>query len=158
MKKDKTAKRLAEQHFFFKKSLNLEEQKILKSSKYANIINKKHVSTVDNIIESTAKGEEVSVEEIQPVKKHRSIHVGLDKEQLKDLIDDVELEFNLDLSNPSPFKFSKIDPVKLKDFIRKYANLYINDIDTLEHINNIINKEESNSTNVLYRLYNAAGV
>lgn len=158
MKKDKTAKHLAEQHFFFKKSLNLEEQKILKSSKYSNIINKKHVSTVDNIIESSVKGKEVSEEKIQPTKKHRNIHIGLDREQLKDLIDDIELEFNLDLSNPSPFKFRKINPVKLKDFIRKYANLYMNDMDTLEHVNNIINKEKLNSIDILYRLYNAVGV
>ena len=159
MKKDKSIKRLAEDHFFFKKVLNLKEEKALKASKYASLINKKYVSTFDNIMENVKEEKDLTTKvEQKPEKKYRSIHIGLNREELKDLIDDIELEFNLDLSNPSPFKFDKVDPIKLKDYIRKYSNLYIDDIDTLEHINKIINKEELNSIDILYRLYNAAGV
>lgn len=157
MKKDKTAKHLAEEHFFFKKPLTLEEEKILKNSKYSKLINKSYKKTVDSIIENVTEGKPLKTKESIPTQKRkRSIHIGLNKQELRDLIDDVEMEFNLDLSNPSPFKFDKVNPVKLKDYIRKYANLYVEDLDTLEHINSIINKEELDSIGILYRLYNAA--
>jgi|688.fasta_scaffold84604_3 hypothetical protein len=157
MKKDKTAKHLAEEHFFFKKPLTLEEEKILENSKYSRLINKSYKKTVDSIIENVTEGKPLKKEEIVPTKKRkRGIHIGLNKEELRELIDDVEIEFNLDLSNPSPFKFDKVDPVKLKDYIRKYANLYVDDLDTLEHINKIINSESLGSIDILYRLYNAA--
>lgn len=150
MKKDKTLKRLAEQHFFFGKTLNLKESNMLKNSKYSNILNE----NVKNILENT---EEAEAKE-KSARKRSPLRPGLDKKALMDLIDDVELEFNLDLSNPSPFKYKKIDTGKLKDFIRKYINTYFTDEDTLEHVSRIINREDLKGIGILYRLYSSAGV
>ncbi len=161
MKNRKYLKQLAEQHFFFGKKLTVEESALLKNSPYSKIV-KESRRTVDNIIEQVMKGEEYKEKEFTTPKKLktlRGIHVGLDRQAIKDLIDDVELEFDLDLTNPSPFKYHKVDPTKLKDFIRKTANMDINDGPTLDHINSIINREDLKSPlNILYRLYTAAGV
>ncbi len=161
MKNRKYLKQLAEQHFFFGKKLTVEESALLKNSPYSKIV-KENRRTVDNIIEQVMKGEEYKEKEFttpKKLKKLRGIHVGLDRQAIKDLIDDVELEFDLDLTNPSPFKYHKVDPTKLKDFIRKTANMDINDGPTLDHINSIINREDLKSPlNILYRLYTAAGV
>ena len=106
MKKDKKLKRLAENHFFFNSSLNIKEELFLKESKYHNII-KKGVKPILENSETSNEG-----------KHNRSLlHPGLDKKELMELIDDVELEFNLDLSNPNPFKYKKIDPLKLLPLI-----------------------------------------
>jgi hypothetical protein len=163
MKNRKYLKRLAEQHFFFGKKLTVEESFLLKNSPYSKLV-KENRRTVDNVIENVMKGEnykqeEDEIETPKKLKKLRGIHVGLDRQAIKDLIDDVELEFDLDLTNPSPFKYHKVDPIKLKDFIRKTANMDVNDVPTLDHINSIINREDLNSSlDVLYRLYTAAGV
>jgi hypothetical protein len=161
MKNRKYLKRLAEQHFFFGKKLTVEESALLKASPYSKLVNENR-RTVDNIIENVMKGEDYKEKEIETpnkLKKLRGIHIGLDRNAIKDLIDDVELEFDLDLTNPSPFKFHKVDPTKLKDFIRKYANMDIKDANTLAHINSIVNRDDITSPiNILYRLYSAAGV
>ena len=163
MKNRKYLKRLAEQHFFLGKKLTVEESYLLKNSPYSKLV-KENRRTVDNIIEHVMKGEEYKNEESEmeapkKLKKLRGIHVGLDRQAIKDLIDDVELEFDLDLTNPSPYKYHRIDPIKLRDFIRKTANLDINDSPTLDHINSIVNREDHNSPiEILYRLYTAAGV
>jgi len=86
MKKDKTAKHLAEEHFFFKKPLTLEEEKILENSKYSRLINKSYKKTVDSIIENVTEGKPLKKEEIVPTKKRkRGIHIGLNKEELREL-------------------------------------------------------------------------
>jgi hypothetical protein len=161
MKNRKYLKRLADQHFFFGKKLTVEESALLKASPYSKLVNENR-RTVDNIIENVMKGEDYKEKEIETpnkLKKLRGIHIGLDRNAIKDLIDDVELEFDLDLTNPSPFKFHKVDPTKLKDFIRKCANLDIKDANTLDHINSIVNRDDVTSPiKILYRLYSAAGV
>ena len=141
MKKDKTLKRLAEQHFFFGKTLNLKEAQKLGFTQ-ADIL----------------KNTEGSESKEKSSNKRSPLRPGLDKKELLDLIDDVELEFNLDLSNPSPFKYKKLDTGKLKDFIRKYINTYFTDEDTLEHVSRIINREDLKGIGILYRLYASAGV
>ena len=161
MKNRKYLKRLAEQHFFFGKKLTVEESALLKASPYSKLVNENR-RTVDNIIENVMKGEDYKEKEIETpnkLKKLRGIHIGLDRNAIKDLIDDVELEFDLDLTNPSPFKFHKVDPTKLKDFIRKCANLDIKDANTLDHINSIVNRDDVTSTiNIVYRVCSVDGV
>ena len=150
MKKNKTLKRLAEQHFFFGKTLNLKESMSLKNSIYSKVLNK----NLNVLAEST----EEHTSSQTSSKKRNVLRPGLNRNELLDLIDDVELQFNLDLSNPSPFKFREVNTIALKDFIRKYINTYFTDEDTLEHVAKIINRKDLKNVDILYRLYAAAGV
>lgn len=150
MRKDKTLKRLAEEHFFLGRALNFKESTLLQRSNYSNIV-KENVNSISESHDSDSESSETKK------RKHYS-HPGLNRKEIEDLIDDVELEFNLDLSNPSPFKYKKIDPTKLKDYIRKYISSYFQDEDTLNHVTKIINRDDLNGVGILYRLYSAAGV
>jgi hypothetical protein len=161
MKSDIQLKRLADRYFFSKASLTKQEKTLLENSKYSHIIEEDSDSKLDSLIKRVNGGESFNLENeySNPKKvKKSNAYSSLDKNELKNLVDGIDLEFHLDLSNPSPFKYNKVDVQKLKDFIRKSINLYMNCMFTTEYVNNIINNDSLESTEILGRLYNSAGV
>lgn len=84
--------------------------------------------------------------------RRKGLYPSIDSEQVHKVLEDVHRHFKLD--DGSPYRYD-IDPIKLKDFVRKSANLYINCISTLNLINSVINNESLDSISVLHTLYDA---
>lgn len=161
MKSDIQLKRLADRYFFSKASLTKQEKTILENSKYSHIIEEDSDSKIDSLIKKVNRGESFNLEKeySNPKKAKKSnAYSALARNEIKELLDYLEIKFHLDLSNPSPFKYDNVDVQELKDFIRKNINLYMNCMFTLEYINNIINNDSLENIEILTRLYNAAGV
>lgn len=152
MIKDKTLKRLAESYFYLGKILTESEKNALKNSEYKNLLE----TTTSVVSEDASSVDEKKVPTTKKPTRH-SLHPGINKYgEISDLIDDLEMEFNLDLTNSSPFKYNSVDLVKFKDYIRKYITQYFTVKSNLLYVTKLINSPRKTVVDILYGLYISA--
>lgn len=143
-------KRLAEQHYFNGKQLTIEEIRILKASKYAKLIKEK--SLFDTVVEST-----MNPPAPKPVRERMKYgkqiyRNGVDEITLREMVDDIEEIFDLDISNANPRKYQEVDVERLKTFIREYADKNIVDDATTYYIEKLLSGENT-VPSILHSLY-----
>jgi hypothetical protein len=146
---DKQLKHLAEQHFFLGKRLTLEEAVLLKNSKYKNVVKAKD--------KFTSLYEEATEDTLPPPRKRdRSYRhhfcTNVNKRDIADLVDEIEIEFNLDIDNISPDKYKQVNLDNMKQFISSYAGKNIMD-DNTQCVIDEITRPESTIVDILHTLY-----
>ena len=133
--KERELKRLAENHYYTGKALTYAQYDALKDTKYANIITKP--SRFKSLIEGVGN---------EPTEKpsRRKYHgMGLDKGTIRNLIDDIEDKFELEVCNTSRRKFSDVDINELREFITTWSARNVMDKPTQQHIDDIIIKGDN---------------
>jgi hypothetical protein len=155
IKKEKQLKKIAEKHYYRKVPLTLMEFNLLKSSKYSNIIDENNIKTFDTILEKSFKKDEDFIQRPNLNIKKSNLYAGLDKFAIEDLVDEIEIEFDLGVNNKSPFKFRSIDVQDIKAFIIKYIRFNVTNKYTKQFLENIINDDNTSTTNIMFRLYHS---
>jgi hypothetical protein len=155
IKKEKYLKKIAEKHYYRKVPLTLNEFNLLKNSKYSNIIDENNIKTFNTILERSFKDDRDFMERPKVDFKKSYLYMGLDKAGIADLVDEIEIEFDLGVSNQSPFKFRQVDAYDIKNFIAKYMKFNIANKNTKKFLESIINNEELSTTNIMFRLYHS---
>lgn len=145
---DKQLKHLAEKHFFLGKKLTIQEESALRSSKYADIVKVK--SSFESLYEQVIDDAPAPRQRKKSYKHH--FYTGVNKRDLIDLLDDIEMEFDLDINNGSPNKYASIDLQELKQFILRYASKNLLD-DTTQAVVNKITTPEASITDIFHTLY-----
>lgn len=151
----KQLKQLAEQHFYLGRKLTAQEKFLLENSKYKNVI-KNNNTRFGKIMEqySDYYGEEEPKFEIRTVKRKRMFTPGIDRNNVKELIDEVEEKFNLGIENPDFRKYSGVNMDELKLFIQQYADKNIMSHATQHEINEILDSDSA--ITILHKLYSLA--
>jgi hypothetical protein len=156
----KELKRLAEDYFLKGKKLTDEERNILKESKYAKIL-KENTPSFNAVLETalpTATVEDYEDEApYRPFKSEKKLYshfnTGLQRNIIRDLGDEIDDAFNLDITNFSPSKFREIDVNSLKQFIKDYADKHAFDKFTKQHLHEIAEDKSEDPVRILYRIY-----
>lgn len=151
---DKQIKRLAEKYYYGNRKLNQKERAILENSKYRNLLGpERDYHEFDKILENFAETSNVNASEVsdQPVVKNQKYYMFQTRlGEIKDLIDEVEDAFFLDLGNFGLDRYKNIDVNKLKSFILNYANTRISNGTLREEVKRAISGDSAWS--ILYRL------
>jgi len=118
--KEKEIKKLATEHYYFGKNLTLKERNLLRKTKYKRLI--KEDNMFDQIFENALATSEAP-KEFEPAKSiPMTNHSKVNKTVVRDLVDQIEKKFNLDIDNPSPRKYLDVNLANLKSYIENYAN------------------------------------
>lgn len=151
---DKKIKRLAEKYYYGNRKLSAKERTILENSKYKNLLGPdREYHEFDKILENFAETSNVNTAQVtdQPVTKSQKYYMFQTKlGEIKDLIDEVEDAFFLDLGNFGLDRYKNIDINKLKSFIANYVNNRITDGTLKEEIKRAASA--SSPWSILYRL------
>lgn len=152
--KDKKIKRLAEKYYYGNRKLTPKERAILENSKYKNLLGvEREYHEFDKILENFAATSSVDPAQVteQPVTKSQKYYMFQTKlGDIKDLIDEVEDAFFLDLGNFGLDRYKNIDINQLKSFIANYANNKISDGTLKEEIKRAASA--SSPWSIMYRL------
>jgi hypothetical protein len=126
---DKHIKRLAEKYYYGNRKLTAKERTILENSKYKNLLGPdREYHEFDKILENFAETSNVDVSQVadQPVVKNQKYYMFQSRlGEIKDLIDEIEDAFFLDLGNFGLDRYKNIDVNQLKAFVANYANTKI---------------------------------
>jgi hypothetical protein len=136
----KEIKLLAEQHYFGGKVLTTEEYGILKGSKYHSIV--KPIDEFTQLVEDVITGE-AGRRKICRRSRRYNFAAGLDKRSLKDLVDEIEEKFDLDINNSSPSKYRKVEIESFKRFIQEYTDRNIFDDNTKSYITGLLDPKST---------------
>ena len=158
----KAIKRLAEKHFYGGKKLTTKEQFLVENSPFAGVLRRDSNNTsFYKILEQYGMDNNVNLTDTKPVtrtveKPYKPRYYNLiNKQYLRDLIDDVEDKFNLGVYNKSLYKFEGINVGVLKDFINQHCMGNLIDKEypgTCKQISEIIDTED-NAYDLMYKLY-----
>jgi hypothetical protein len=140
---DKQLKRIAEAHYYTGKPLSYIEYDALKNTEYANVINKP--SIFKGLIESLDIPD-------NPKQRRRGsdFNGGIDKRTVKNLIDDVEERFNLEIFNVDAGKYKNVNIDELRNFVSNWNKRNVMDQDTTDCIDRAL--EHDNVYLVLAKL------
>ncbi len=155
MKKiDKQIKRLAEKYYYGNRKLNQKERAILENSKYRNLLGpEREYHEFDKILENFAETSNVNASEVsdQPVTKSQKYYMFQTRlGEIKDLIDEVEDAFFLDLGNFGLDRYKNIDINQLKSFISNYANNKISNGTLREEVKRVLSSNDA--WTIMYKL------
>lgn len=151
---DKHIKRLAEKYYYGNRKLTAKERTILENSKYKNLLGPdREYHEFDKILENFAETSSVDASQVadQPVAKSQKYYMfqtGLG--EIKDLIDEIEDAFFLDLGNFGLDRYKNIDLNQLKSFVATYANNKISNGTLKEEIKRALSGDSVWA--ILYRL------
>lgn len=148
--KEKEIKKLATEHYYFGKNLTLKERNLLRKTKYKRLI--KEDNMFDQIFENALATTEAP-KEFEPSKSLPMTHRSkVDKVLIRDLVDQIEKKFNLDIDNPSPRKYLDVNLEELKNYIKNYAAQEALNDDTEEFLLSCIDGAKT-TTKVISDLY-----
>jgi hypothetical protein len=147
---EKQIKKLATEHYYFGKNLTLRERNILRKTKYKRLI--KEDNMFDQIFENAIANSETPKEFDPPKCLPMTRHSKVNQTLIRDLVDQIENKFNLDIDNPSPRKYLDIDLSQLKSYIENYANKETNNDETESFLLSCIKRAKSPMT-VMHHLY-----
>lgn len=148
--KEKEIKKLATEHYYFGKNLTLKERNLLRKTKYKRLI--KEDNMFDQIFENALATTEAP-KEFEPSKSLPMTHRSkVNKVLIRDLVDQIEKKFNLDIDNPSPRKYLDVNLEELKNYIKNYVVQEALNDDTEEFLLSCINGAKT-SMKVMGDLY-----
>lgn len=137
-------KQLADNYFYKNYPITQDEYSKLKSSPYKRIFESKPYDSKNMLVENF---------EVKRVRKNKvpHFHVGVEKFNIRDLVDLIESKFNLDLSHSLYNRYSKINIDELKSTIEEFKNKTLMNSETRNHIQQMLDKEVLHD--ILYILY-----
>jgi len=148
---NKQLKKLAEQHFYLGKTLTPQEKFLLESSKYKKIVKNKNTK-FNKVMEQYSNFlEEEPQFKPRYVKRKKMFVPGINKDNINDLIDDIEEKYNLGIENPSPAKYNNVDLEDVKHFITQFAEKNVFDKPTQLEINDVLDSDSIYT--ILHKLY-----
>lgn len=129
--KDKKIKRLAEKYYYGHCKITPAQRAILENSKYSNLLGvKRDYHEFDKILEQFAQSSNVDPATVteQPVAKSQKYYMFQTRlGEIKDMIDEIEDAFFLDLGNFGLDRYKNIDVEQMKSFINQYVSSKITD-------------------------------
>lgn len=151
---DKKIKHLAEKYYYGNYKLSPKERTILENSKYKKLLGpERDYHEFDKVLENFAETSNVDTAQVtdQPVTRSQKYYTFQTKlADIKDLIDEIEDAFFLDLGNFGLDRYKNIDLNQLRAFISNYINKNISDGTLKEEIKKAA--LASSPWSVLYRL------
>ena len=151
-------KKLADKYVHENNALTTKEYNILKESIYSHILEPRQ-SIFDTIVENAVEDPSLPVEEKEKHETDGTIgSIAMDRNGLRDLIDELEIEFDLDEHLNCFPDYDNVDMDKFRKFIAEYAANHIHDKHTLNQILKIVKKKNYHIYDILFMLYSAAGI
>lgn len=151
---DKKIKRLAEKCYYGNYKPTPAQQVILENSKYGHLLGvKRNYHEFDKILEQFAETSNVDPATVtdQPVAKSQKYYMFQTRlGEIKDLIDEIEDAFFLDLGNFGLDRYKNIDVNQMKSFINQYASSKITDGTLREEIKKAV--AATSPWSIMYRL------
>lgn len=151
---DKHIKRLAEKYYYGNRKLTAKERTILENSKYRNLLGpEREYHKFDRILENFAETSSVDASQVadQPVAKSQKYYMFQSRlGEIKDLIDEIEDAFFLDLGNFGLDRYKNIDVNQLKSFVANYVNNKISNGTLKEEVKRALSGDSVWA--ILYRL------
>jgi hypothetical protein len=128
--KERELKRIAENHYYTGKPLTYAQYDALKDTKYASKMTKP--SVFKNLVEGIGKEPEA------PRKRQYHGMIGLDKRTIRNLVDDIEDNFGLEVCNSERRKYSDVDISELRDFVSTWSARNVMDDVTQKYIDDSV--------------------
>lgn len=143
-------KLLAERHTLMGQPLTADEIDQLKTSKYNTIVDDTKVARhFDNLVEQYTAAAET-------IKKAPVSSLSASQREVRELLDEVEDRFNLDVTNLSHLKYKNADIEAIKRFVIQYATDELFDANTLEYLNDLVARPNATVYDIFYSLFSRA--